>query len=220
MSYYAKSVFPTIQGEGHHAGRRCVFIRFAGCNLWTGVEEHRSQAICQFCDTDFKGTDGPGGGHFRTAEHLADHALAFFSGDFDPVYDFVVMTGGEPMLQINEDLVHAFEDRKCDIHVETNGTIHPGAELYRQIHWWTVSPKANADWQLCIGNELKLVFPQAGLMPDDIPPNQMAGFSYHYLQPMDGPQRRENEIAAIEYIQEKGSPWRLTSQQHKHWDIP
>jgi 7-carboxy-7-deazaguanine synthase (Cx14CxxC type) len=207
--YAVKEVFYTLQGEGANAGRAAVFCRFAGCNLWSGREEDRARADCQFCDTDFVGTDGEGGGRFATADDLAA-ACAAVAGDAGP--DLVVLTGGEPMLQVDTALIDALHARGFTIAIETNGTlpVAPG------IDWVCVSPKAGTDLQQRSGDELKLVYPQAGLMPDAV---ASLAFAHRFLQPMDGPDAAANTQAAIAYC--KAHPaWRLSLQTHKLLGIP
>jgi len=211
MSYLVKEVFFTLQGEGFNTGTPAVFCRFAGCNLWSGREEHRSTAICQFCDTDFVGTNGPGGGKFPTADDLADAVEAAWSpgstGD-----RLVVCTGGEPLLQLDEALVDAFHARRFRIAIETNGTREPPLG----IDWICVSPKAGAELVLRRGNELKLVYPQRGLAPAEV---EDLDFEHFFLQPMDSPSRETNTALAVEYC--LGHPqWRLSLQTHKYLGIP
>ncbi len=209
MAYLVKELFFTLQGEGAHAGRPAVFCRFTGCNLWTGREAHRPSAVCQFCDTDFVGTDGPGGGHYN-ADELADAVLAAWS---DPhVTPFVVCTGGEPLLQLDEVLVKAFKARSIEIAIETNGTLLPPPG----VDWICVSPKGGAEWVLRAGDELKVVFPQAGADPsafDDW------DFPHRFLQPMDGPDRMTNTEKAVAYCLSHPH-WRLSLQTHKYLGIP
>ena len=210
MSYFVKELFFTLQGEGANAGRPAVFCRFSGCNLWTGREEHRSIAICQFCDTDFVGTDGVGGGKFTSPESLAEAVVQAWS---DPaVHPFVVCTGGEPLLQVDGPLVAAFKDRSIEIALETNGTLLPPDG----IDWICVSPKANAERVLQKGNELKLVFPQALAQPTEF---EGWDFDNFYLQPMDGAEREKNTEKAIEYCLSHPR-WRLSLQTHKYLGIP
>ena len=220
MSYAVKEIFYTLQGEGAQAGRAAVFCRFAGCNLWSGLERDRAQAICRFCDTQFVGTDGTGGGKFADAGALVD-ALdqqwqagqgAAGAGRRSSVPPFVVCTGGEPLLQLDEALVQALHARGWQIAVETNGTQRPPAGL----DWICVSPKAGAPLVLTAGHELKLVYPQPGAAPEEF-----AGldFRHFFLQPMDGPQRDQNTQAAVSYC--KAHPqWRLSLQTHKILGIP
>lgn len=205
MSYAVKEIFLTLQGEGAHAGRAAVFCRFAGCNLWSGREQDRASAICQFCDTDFVGTDGTLGGRYASAGELADTISAQWTGkDADR---YVVLTGGEPMLQLDSPLVDALHARGFAIGVETNGTILPPEGL----DWICVSPKAGADLIVRQGHELKLVYPQEEAMPE-----AFAGLSFERfsLQPMDGPDVIENTARAVEYCL-KHPQWRLSLQTHK-----
>lgn len=210
MTYLVKELFLTLQGEGTNAGRPAVFCRFSGCNLWTGREEHRSTAICQFCDTDFVGTDGPGGGKFASPEALADAVVATWRNPGAAA--FVVCTGGEPLLQLDEKLVAAFKARSIEIAIETNGTLLPPDG----IDWICVSPKAGADWNLRTGNELKVVFPQPGAEP---PAFEDWSFDHFYLQPMDGPERSANTELTIEYCLSHPR-WKLSVQTHKYLGIP
>ncbi|ATE64302.1 7-carboxy-7-deazaguanine synthase [Rhizorhabdus dicambivorans] len=203
-SYAVKEMFLTLQGEGVQVGRRAVFLRFAGCNLWTGREEDRATAVCTFCDTDFVGLDGDHGGRYPDADALADRAAALW-GDFPE--PFVVMTGGEPLLQIDAALVAALKARGFEMAVETNGT-QPAPD---GIDWICVSPKQGSDVVLRRGNELKLVWPQPGLDPDEL-----AGwdFDHFLLQPMDGPNLSSAREAAIRFVLEHPR-WRLSTQTHK-----
>jgi 7-carboxy-7-deazaguanine synthase len=213
MAYRVKELFPTLQGEGARTGRAAVFCRFTGCNLWSGHEEHRSTAVCQFCDTDFVGTDGFGGGKFATAEGLARAVAAAWAGPVGGrVRPLVVCTGGEPLLQLDEPLVDALHAVGFEIAVETNGTRLPPAG----IDWICVSPKANAELRLRRGQELKLVYPQAGAPPEDF-----AGleFEHFFLQPMDGPDRERNTRLAVEYCLAHPQ-WRVSLQTHKYLNIP
>ena len=210
MTYAVKEIYYTLQGEGANTGRPAVFLRFAGCNLWTGHGEDRADAVCTFCDTDFVGTDGPGGGKFATAEDLATAvAAAWPDGDRAP---FVVCTGGEPLLQLDKPLVDALHAAGFAIAVETNGTQHAPAGL----DWVTVSPKAEAPVVLTSGDELKLVYPQ-----DDARPERFAGlaFRHFFLQPMDGPDRARNTALAVAYCLAHPQ-WRLSLQTHKLLGIP
>jgi 7-carboxy-7-deazaguanine synthase (Cx14CxxC type) len=213
MSYRVKEILYTLQGEGAHAGRPAVFCRFAGCNLWTGHERHRARAICQFCDTDFVGTDGSGGGRFRTAGALADAIVDAWGGPADDGAEpYVVCTGGEPLLQLDGDAVAAIHAGGFTVAVETNGTrpAPPG------LNWVCVSPKAGTEIVLTTGNELKLVFPQ-----DDAPPTQYEHLQFErfWLQPMDGPDREKNTQLAVEYCLAHPR-WRLSLQTHKYIGIP
>lgn len=210
MGYAVKELFKTLQGEGAQAGRAAVFCRFAGCNLWSGREEDRPKAICQFCDTDFIGTDGEGGGKFRDAVELAS-AIAGTWGVKES-NRYVVFTGGEPLLQIDAELIDAVHGYGFEIAIETNGTIEPPPG----IDWICVSPKAGASFNLKSGNELKLVYPQADLLPDDLPD---VAFEHYFLQPMDGPTQLEN-IAAVTAFCLENPRWRLSLQTHKMIGIP
>lgn len=205
MAYRVKETFYTLQGEGAHTGRPALFVRFAGCNLWTGREEDRHRATCTFCDTDFVGTDGEGGGRFETPGDLVSHALSFLPHGGTGGY--VVCTGGEPLLQLDEPLVEAFHSAGLEVAVETNGTqpAPPG------LDWICVSPKAGADLRLTRGNELKLVFPQPGALPEAF---ESLDFQRFYLQPMDGPAQRRNIQLTIEYCLAHPR-WRLSLQTHK-----
>ncbi len=211
MTYAVKEIFYTLQGEGAQAGRAAVFCRFAGCNLWSGLERDRATAVCNFCDTDFVGTGGVGGGKFRTAAALAEAvAAAWPKGQGGKPY--VVCTGGEPMLQLDDALVAALHQRGFEIAVETNGTLRPPDGL----DWVCVSPKADAAVVVTAGDELKLVYPQDAAMPD-----RFAGlaFRHFFLQPMDGPDRAANTQAAIAYCMAHPQ-WRLSLQTHKITGIP
>jgi 7-carboxy-7-deazaguanine synthase (Cx14CxxC type) len=206
MTFSVKEIFYTLQGEGANAGRPAVFCRFTGCNLWSGREEDRASAICKFCDTDFVGTDGTMGGKYLNADDLANRIESHWPTQ-DRNRRFVVLTGGEPMLQINDALVSSLHSRGFEIAVETNGTIKavPG------IDWICVSPKADTVIVITQGQELKLVYPQL-----DAPPEKFADLAFEnfYLQPMDGPDRLSNSKAAIEYCQ-KNPLWNLSTQTHK-----
>ena len=204
MSYAVKEMFYTLQGEGARAGRPAVFVRFAGCNLWSGREQDRAVAVCTFCDTDFVGIDGDGGGRFESAQTLATAAFALWPGGGAP---YVVCTGGEPLLQIDDALIDALHATGFEIAVETNGTIEapPG------IDWICVSPKADAPVVQRDGHELKLVYPQDKAKPERF---EALGFKHFYLQPMDGPVREANTDAAILYCLEHPQ-WRLSLQTHK-----
>ena len=206
MSYRIKEIFYTLQGEGSNAGRPAVFCRFAGCNLWSGREQDRATAICRFCDTDFVGTDGTLGGKFSNPDALADQIQAQWPAG-DSVHRFVVLTGGEPLLQVNVALIAALHARGFQIAVETNGTIAapPG------IDWICVSPKAGAPWIQREGHELKVVWPQPAL---DWAELEAANFVYRYLQPMDNLKRRCNTQTCIQICLERPA-WRLSIQTHK-----
>ena len=206
MTYQVKEIYYTLQGEGARTGRAAVFLRFAGCNLWTGLDRDRGEAVCQFCDTDFVGTDGPGGGKFANADALADAVAAKWPKG-SVAQPYVVCTGGEPLLQIDDALVAALHARGFEIGIETNGTMQPP----EGIDWICVSPKANAELKLTHGNELKLIYPQ-----DGAPPERFAGlkFDHFFLQPMDNANRDENTRAATEYCLAHPR-WRLSLQTHK-----
>ncbi|HEV2417741.1 MAG TPA: 7-carboxy-7-deazaguanine synthase [Terriglobia bacterium] len=209
MSYKVKEIFYTLQGEGANAGRAAVFCRFAGCNLWSGREEDRERATCAFCDTDFVGTDGPGGGAFASATELAQVIRKTWP---DAGGAFVVITGGEPLLQLDQPLVDELHQREIEVAVETNGTLEPPAGL----DWVCVSPKAGAPLKLTSGNELKLVYPQEGAPPEAF---EGLNFGYFFIQPMDGPDRAANTQLALEYCM-KHPRWRLSLQTHKMLGIP
>lgn len=211
MSYAVKEIFYTLQGEGRHAGRPAVFCRFAGCNLWSGREEDRASAVCTFCDTDFVGLDGPGGGRFADAPALAAAVAAAWTGATQ-AERFVVLTGGEPLLQVDPALIGALHAEGFTIAVETNGTIAPPAGL----DWICVSPKADAPLAVAGGHELKLVFPQPGVDPARF---EAMDFEEFLLQPMDGPAQAENTAAAIAYCLAHPR-WRLSLQTHKLLGIP
>ncbi|HEX4711053.1 7-carboxy-7-deazaguanine synthase [Phenylobacterium sp.] len=209
MSYAVKEIFLTLQGEGGQAGRPAVFCRFAGCNLWSGREADRAEAVCTFCDTDFVGLDGPGGGRFATAEALADAVEAAWRGGADN--RLVVLTGGEPLLQLDEPLIAALHARAFSLALETNGTIAaPGG-----VDWICVSPKADAALAQTQGQELKLVYPQEGVDPARF---EGLAFERFLLQPMDGPALAENTRAAIAYCLAHPR-WRLSVQTHKYLGI-
>ena len=210
MAYSVKELFYTLQGEGFHAGRPAVFCRFAGCNLWSGREEDRVTAVCQFCDTDFVGTDGPGGGRFETPEELAGAIAEQWPSTAGT--PFVVFTGGEPLLQLDEPLTRAVHERGFEIAIETNGTRVPPPG----VDWVCVSPKAGAELTLLEGDELKLVFPQRIIPPDHYVDLK---FRHFFLQPMDGPAREENTRLAVEYCL-ANPQWRLSLQTHKFVGIP
>lgn len=211
MSYAVKEIFYTLQGEGAQAGRPAVFCRFAGCNLWSGREEDRRAAVCQFCDTDFVGTNGPGGGKFETADGLAEEILGKWpSGQTGS--RFVVCTGGEPLLQLDRELIDALHVREFEIAVETNGTV----VAPEGIDWVCVSPKAGAQLVQKTGDELKLVFPQDRAQPREF---EGLAFRHFFLQPMDGPFRKMNTELAMRYCLAHPQ-WRLSLQTHKILGIP
>ncbi len=206
MSYAVKEIYYTLQGEGARTGRAAVFLRFAGCNLWNGLERDRGSAVCQFCDTDFVGTDGPGGGKFADAGILAAAVAAQWPED-NVAQRYVVCTGGEPLLQLDDALIGALHALGFEIGIETNGTL----PAPRGIEWVCVSPKAGTELAITAGQELKLVYPQEGA-----PPERYSGmlFNHFFLQPMDGPARGENTRRATEYCLAHPQ-WRLSLQTHK-----
>ena len=209
MSYAVKEIFLTLQGEGAHAGRAAVFCRFAGCNLWSGREEDRASATCRFCDTDFVGTDGTLGNRYVSAEELADTVARQWTGD--DCNRYVVLTGGEPLLQVDAPLIAALHAQGFTIAVETNGTI----EAPEGLDWICVSPKAGAGLVQRRGQELKLVYPQAGAEPENFVGLAFERFS---LQPMDGPDVIENAARAVDYCL-RHPQWRLSVQTHKNLGI-
>lgn len=211
MTYSVKEIYYTLQGEGAQTGRAAVFLRFAGCNLWTGLERDRATAVCQFCDTDFTGTDGPGGGKFKTADILAEAVAAQWPKDHSGK-PYVVCTGGEPLLQIDEALIAALHARGFEIGVETNGT----QDAPDGLDWICVSPKADSELKLKRGSELKLVYPQPLAMPEKF---ASLTFDHFFLQPMDGPDRLANTKAATDYCLAHPQ-WRLSLQTHKLIGIP
>lgn len=206
MTYSVKEIFYTLQGEGANAGRPAVFCRFAGCNLWSGREEDRAKAICKFCDTDFVGTNGDGGGKFSNAQELAAAIEARWTAK-NSGRRFVVLTGGEPLLQVDSELLDALHSHGFTVAVETNGTVSPPPG----IDWLCVSPKANAELVVRAGQELKLVFPQL-----EADPALFADLAFEtfYLQPMDGPAKAENTARAIAFCQ-ANPQWNLSVQTHK-----
>ena len=210
MSYAVKEIFLTLQGEGVQAGRRAVFLRFAGCNLWTGREQDRAKAICQFCDTDFVGTGGPGGGKFGEADALADAVMACWGEGSER--RLVVITGGEPMLQLDPALIDALHARGFEVAVESNGTLPavPG------IDWLCISPKAGSEVVQRSGHELKLVWPQAGIDPQEL---EAWDFGHFLIQPMDGPDREAAVQASIALAMARPR-WKLTLQAHKLVGLP
>ncbi|MCK9871180.1 7-carboxy-7-deazaguanine synthase [Nocardiopsis dassonvillei] len=210
MGYLVKEIFYTLQGEGGHAGRPAVFCRMSRCNLWTGYEKDRHRAICTFCDTDFVGTDGVGGGRFATADELADAVERTWPHETRD-HRFVVCTGGEPLLQLNEAAVDALHERGFEVAVETNGTRVPP----KGIDWLCVSPKMGSEMIVTEGEELKLVYPQDGGNPEQF---EHLDFSSFRLQPMDGPELEANTRAAVEYCM-RNPRWRLSLQTHKYLGI-
>ena len=205
MSYSVKEIYFTLQGEGFHTGKHAVFCRFSGCNLWSGLEKNREKAICNFCDTDFVGTDGINGNKYQNAESLAKK--------IDEIWDknsndkLVVFTGGEPLLQLNGELIDLLHERKFKVAIETNGTILPP----KNIDWICVSPKKGAEFNLDYGNEIKLVYPQEGLDPEEF---QDFDFDHFFIQPMDGKDLQKNILQSVSYCIENPL-WRLSLQTHK-----
>ena len=209
MTYAVKEIYYTLQGEGAHTGRPAVFLRFAGCNLWSGREEHRAEAVCRFCDTEFVGTDGPGGGKFETAVQLAETVRACWPGKHVGDNPYVVCTGGEPLLQLDDELIVALHAAGFEIGVETNGTL----EAPDGIDWLCVSPKGAAPLAQIRGDELKLVYPQ--VESEARPGNfEHLQFDNFYLQPLDGPELRANTKRTIEYCLEHPR-WHFSMQTHK-----
>ena len=212
MTYAVKEIFYTLQGEGANAGRPAVFCRFAGCNLWTGREADRAEAVCRFCDTEFVGTDGPGGGKFASAAALAGAVGAAWPAGDPAARPLVVCTGGEPLLQLDSPLIDALHSAEFEIAVESNGTVVPPPG----IDWLCVSPKADAPLVVTGGDELKLVYPQEGAEPARY---ERLHFRHFFLQPMDGPARDANTRAALAYCLAHPR-WRLSLQTHKLLGIP
>lgn len=213
MSYAVKEMYYTLQGEGAQTGRPAVFLRFAGCNLWTGREEDRADAVCSFCDTDFVGTDGPGGGKFALPEDLAAAVAARWpTAPASDTRPYVVCTGGEPLLQLDEPLIAALQAAGFEVAVETNGT-QPAPE---GLDWICMSPKAGADVVLASGDELKLVYPQEEAPPERF---ETLDFDHFFLQPMDGPDADAHTRQAMQYCLDN-PPWRLSLQTHKLLNIP
>lgn len=209
MTYAVKEIFLTLQGEGANSGHTAVFLRFSGCNLWDGTESSRPTAVCRFCDTDFVGTDGPGGGAYSTAEELVDEVVAAWP-TATATYDLgrlVVCTGGEPLLQLDQELIQQLHSSKFTIAVETNGTV----PVPKGVDWVCVSPKAGAPLVQEQGDELKLVFPQEGIRPEEF---EHMDFRHFFLQPKDGPDLKRNTNAALEYCLSHPR-WRLGLQLHK-----
>ncbi len=209
MTYTVREIYYTLQGEGMHTGRPAVFLRFAGCNLWSGREQHRAEAVCRFCDTEFVGTGGPGGGKFESARTLARAVAAAWPDSASHCDPYVVCTGGEPLLQLDGALIDALHNAGFEIGVETNGTIAapPG------IDWLCVSPKGSAPLEQTAGDELKLVYPQ---VEDEAQPERFESleFRHFYLQPLDDEHRDANTRAAIDYCLDH-PPWKLSLQTHK-----
>lgn len=204
MTYNVKEIFYSIQGEGFHTGRPSIFCRFSGCNLWNGLEKDRKSAKCNFCDTDFVGTNGDGGDKFKNEEDLVIKILSYWPNASSP---FVILTGGEPMLQVDKNLIRTLKKYKCEIAIETNGTM----KVPEEIDWICVSPKAGNDLVQISGDELKLVYPQKNILPEDFEKYSFKNFS---LQPMDGELKVHNTNLALEYC--KNNPnWRISLQTHK-----
>ncbi len=213
MTYSVKEMFLTLQGEGAHAGRVAVFCRFSGCNLWSGREQDRAKADCNFCDTDFIGVNGVNGGKFESAESLAEKVKSLWPVTDGPgVSPYVVCTGGEPLLQLDDDLISAFHALGLNVAIETNGTL----EVPENIDWVCVSPKAGNDLKVQKGNELKLVYPQAGIDPDLF---VHLDFEHFYLQPMDDKQPLQHIKETVGYCQSHPM-WKLSLQTHKLIGIP
>lgn len=205
--YAVKEIFYSLQGEGARSGRAAVFLRFSGCNLWNGLEKDRSSAVCKFCDTDFFGTDGSYGGKYENAKALAEQIAELWPKQNAASKPYVVCTGGEPILQLDEDLIHHMHSLGFEVAVETNGTL----PVPEQVDWICVSPKANAELKQINGNELKLVYPQEMLDPQQF---SALDFEYYFLQPMDGPDLSMNMKAAVDYCLAHPQ-WRLSLQTHK-----
>lgn len=211
MTYSIKEIFYTLQGEGNHAGRPAVFCRFSGCNLWSGREEDRSSAICQFCDTDFVGIDGEGGGKFKTAAALAERINSLWPLSY-PDSKYVVFTGGEPLLQLDIELINAMHQVGFEIAIETNGTL----PVPEGVDWICVSPKMGSKLVVLKGSELKVVIPQLGQSMSEY---ESLDFEHYFVQAMDGPKQGENLRLAIAYC--KANPkWKLSVQTHKLLQIP
>lgn len=212
MAYSIKEIYYTLQGEGINAGRPAVFLRFTGCNFWNGLDKDRSSSLCTFCDTDFIGTDGPGGARFSTAEEVTTAVVSHWPNTESA--PFVVCTGGEPLLQLDETLITALHNKNCKIAIETNGSI----KAPKGIDWITVSPKSTNQFVQKSGDELKLVFPSA-ITPDEI--NEL-DFNHFLLSPLwveSAPERIQHLEEVINYCK-RNPQWRLSTQQHKYWDIP
>ena len=209
MTYSVKEIFYTLQGEGRNAGRAAVFCRFSGCNLWSGLEKHRSEAICKFCDTDFVGTDGINGGKYKTFKELCDKIESTWNGQESRL---VVLTGGEPGLQVTKELVSELQNRDFEVAIETNGTV----PIPSNIDWVCVSPKASTKLIVTTGDELKLVFPQDGVNPNNFID---LDFTHFFLQPLDDANLTKNSQMAVKYCMSH-SKWRLSTQTHKVLNIP
>lgn len=206
--YFVKEIFYSLQGEGAHSGRPAIFCRFSGCNLWSGREEDRSNAVCQFCDTDFVGFNGQNGGRFSSAQGLAEKIISLWPKIGKP---YLVCTGGEPLLQFDDPLIDALHGVGCQIALETNGTL----AIPKGIDWVCVSPKENTTLVQIFGNELKLVYPQPSLDPSDF---ESLDFDHFFLQPMDGPEASNNKKLAVQYCLDHPH-WKLSLQIHKYLGI-
>lgn len=211
MTYSVKEMFYTLQGEGNHAGRPAVFCRFSGCNLWTGREQDRATAICRFCDTDFVGTNGEGGGKFATAEQLAERINSLWPASY-PQSKYVVFTGGEPLLQLDTVLIDAMHQQGFEIAIETNGTL----PVPEGVDWICVSPKMGSELVVRRGNEIKVVIPQDG---QDMALYASLDFEHYFVQAMDGPDQKDNIRLAIEFCKQHPQ-WKLSLQTHKLLQIP
>lgn len=211
MTYSVKEMFYTLQGEGNHAGRPAVFCRFSGCNLWTGREQDRATAICRFCDTDFVGTNGEGGGKFATAEQLAERINSLWPASY-PQSKYVVFTGGEPLLQLDAVLIDAMHQQGFEIAIETNGTL----PVPEGVDWVCVSPKMGSELVVRRGNEIKVVIPQDG---QDMALYASLDFEHYFVQAMDGPDQKDNIRLAIEFCKQHPQ-WKLSLQTHKLLQIP
>lgn len=211
MTYSVKEMFYTLQGEGNHAGRPAVFCRFSGCNLWTGREQDRATAICRFCDTDFVGTNGEGGGKFATAEQLAGRINSLWPASY-PQSKYVVFTGGEPLLQLDTVLIEAMHQQGFEIAIETNGTL----PVPEGVDWICVSPKMGSELVVRRGNEIKVVIPQDG---QDMALYASLDFEHYFVQAMDGPDQKDNIRLAIEFCKQHPQ-WKLSLQTHKLLQIP
>ncbi len=214
MVYSVKEIFMTLQGEGHHAGRPAVFLRFSGCNLWNGLEKDREFAVCQFCDTDFVGTDGINGGKYKTAHDLANAVEMQWTGGKE--YRYIVITGGEPLLQLDRALLDALHALDFQIAIETNGTIKPNDDIINHIDWICMSPKAGSDIQLFAGHELKFVYPQDNFSPEIF---DNLKFDYFYIQPKDDKNQTDNIKQSVAFCH-KNPKWHLSIQTHKLINIP
>ena len=208
MAYAVKEIFYSLQGEGAHAGRPAIFCRFTGCNLWSGHEKHRADAVCQFCDTDFVGTDGDGGGSFKNAEDLAKAVVSYWPDSItDVIHPYVICTGGEPLLQLDKDLIEAFHNEGAEVAIETNGTL----PVPEGVDWVCVSPKSGSTVVVEKGDEIKLVYPQEGHQPSDF---VHLNFEHFFLQPMFDEDENEHVKATIEYCLTHPR-WSLSLQSHK-----